>query len=74
MDAIVREALEAAARRDRDALRLKLHPYVRWQSAPGKTLNGRNNVLEMLIESPPPSPPVTYELRDGQIYRWTAPD
>lgn len=72
MDTVVREALEAAARRDWDALGLKLHPYVRWKPASGKLLNGRKTVLAMLVDSPLPSAPSAYELRDGQIYRWTA--
>jgi hypothetical protein len=42
MDSVVRDALEAAARRDWETLGLKLHPYVRWKLASGKTLNGRN--------------------------------
>jgi hypothetical protein len=41
MDTVVHEALEAAARGDWDALRLKLHPYLRWQPPSGKTLTGR---------------------------------
>jgi hypothetical protein len=73
VDAVVREVLEAAASRDWDALRLKLHPYVRWNLGFGRTLRGRNTVLAMLAESPPPKSPAEYELRDGQIYRWTAP-
>lgn len=72
MDPVVREALEAAARRDWNTLRLKLHPYVRWRSAADTTLSGRNTVLTMLVESPPPRAPAAYELREGQIYRWTA--
>jgi hypothetical protein len=74
VDTVVREALEAASRGDWDALRLKLHPYVRWKPASGKMLNGRKTVLAMLVQTPPPSAPSAYELRDGQIYRWTAPD
>jgi hypothetical protein len=73
MDSVVRDALEVAARRDWETLRLKLHPYVRWKLASGNTLNGRKAVLAMLAESPPPRQPAAYELRDDQIYRWTAP-
>ncbi len=72
MDPVVCGALEAAARRDWDTLRLKFQPYVRWKLASGKTLRGRNAVLAMLAESPPPTEPAEYELRDGQIYRCTA--
>jgi hypothetical protein len=73
MESVVRDTLDAAAGRDRETLRLNLHPYVRWKLASGETLNGRNTVLEMLAESPPPGEPVTYEVRDGQICGWTAP-
>jgi hypothetical protein len=74
MDSVVSDVVAAAARQDWDTLRLKLHPYVRWKLASGKTLNGRNAVLAMLAKSPPPRQPAAYELRDGQIYRWTASD
>jgi hypothetical protein len=70
MDPVVRDVLEAAARRDWDTLRLKLHPYIRWKLNSGKTLSGRNAVLAMLAETPPPTEPAAYEVRDGQIYRW----
>jgi hypothetical protein len=74
VDRVVREALEAAATRDWDTLRMKLHPYVRWKPARGKALRGRNNVMAMLAGSPPPRAPAEYEVREGQIYRWTAPE
>ncbi len=74
MDSVVGDVLEAATKRDWDTLRLKLHPYVRWKPASGETLNGRNAVLAMLAESAPLTQPAAYELRDGQIYRWTAPE
>jgi hypothetical protein len=71
MDNAVRGALEAAGDGDRDALRLKLHPYVRWELPSGQVVRGRRAVLEMLLQGPPPKPPASIELRDGQIYRWT---
>lgn len=63
-------ALDAAAIQDWDGLRLKLHPHLHWTLADGETLRGRNSVLAMLTASPPPVAPLTYALRDGQIYRW----
>jgi hypothetical protein len=75
MDGVVKDVLDAAAERDWERLRLKLHPYIRWKLASGHLLIGRNSVLAMLAKSPPPKEPASYELRDGQIYRWTtAPD
>jgi hypothetical protein len=71
MDPLVRDLIEAAAKQEWEAVRLKLHPYVRWKLASGETLNGRNAVLKMLTQSPTPTQPASYELRDGQIYRWT---
>jgi hypothetical protein len=57
MDPIVREALDAAAHGDWTVLRLKLHPYVHWETADGDTLRGRNRVMAMLHEEPSLRPP-----------------
>ena len=70
MDQIVVEVLDAITRDDRAALIQLLHPYLHWTEA-GHTIRGRNNVFTRLSGGPPPSPPAAYELRDGQIYRWT---
>jgi Domain of unknown function (DUF4440) len=67
---LVDEFFAALDRGDRSAVRLALHPYVRWTRADGTVLVGRNRVLEM-IASDRPSRPASVELRDGQIYRWT---
>jgi hypothetical protein len=65
------EALrDAAGRGDADALRLLLHPYLHWTCEDGRVLRGRRNVLAMLEQAGPPSPPSDVELRDGQVYRW----
>jgi hypothetical protein len=71
VDAIGQDLLDAVERGDWTTVKSLLHPYLHWKE-PGVTLRGRTNVLGRLAESPPPSPPSTVDLRDGQIYRWTA--
>ncbi|NMO56346.1 nuclear transport factor 2 family protein [Actinoplanes sp. TBRC 11911] len=71
MDRIVAEVIDAAARDDRAALIALLHPYLHWTEA-GRTLRGRNNVFARLEAGPPLTAPASYELRDGQVYRWNA--
>jgi len=71
VDRIVREVLSAAERHDLPALKGLLHPYLHW-SEPRIELRGRVKVLARLAAAPPPGPPTMYELRDGQIYRWTS--
>lgn len=61
--------LDALARSDRVALRPLLHPYLHW-TEDGRTIRGRTRVLDHLTEHPVAGPPESYELRDGQIYRW----
>jgi hypothetical protein len=76
VEAIVQDVLDAVERGDWTTVEALLHPYLHWQE-PDLTIRGRTKVLVRLAESPPPSPPSTVELRDGQIYRWTstsAPD
>ena len=70
MDRIVREVLSAVERRDQPALKALLHPYLH-RSEPRIELRGRVKVLARLAAAPPPKPPASYELRDGQIYRWS---
>ena len=67
MDEIIEAVLDAAARDDRAALVQLLHPYLHW-TAGGRTVRGRNNVFAHLRDL---RTPASYELRDGQIYRWT---
>jgi hypothetical protein len=71
MEEIVTEVLDAVERGDWATVKALLHPYLHWRE-PGVALRGRTKVLVRLAESPPPSPPSTVELRDGQIYRWTS--
>jgi hypothetical protein len=68
------EAVYAAlSARDREGLRLLLHPYLHWTGADGVTVRGRTKVLALIEEQDdPPEPPAAVELRDGQIYRWQA--
>jgi hypothetical protein len=69
VDRIVREVLSAVERHDQVALKALLHPYLHW-SEPRIEIRGRVKVLARLVASPGPAPPASYELRDGQIYRW----
>jgi SnoaL-like protein len=71
VDPIVHDVLDAVERGDWATVKALLHPYLHWRE-PGVALRGRTKVLARLAESPPPSPPSTVELRDGQIYRWTS--
>ena len=65
-DPVVEAALDAIAARDWPRLRLLLHPYLHWTGG----IRGRTNVLAHLAAHPDVDPPTSYELRDGQIYRW----
>jgi hypothetical protein len=67
---VVVDALEAIRRCDWDALRPLLHPYLHW-SVGGVRIRGRVKVLDHLAVAGLPAQPGSYELRDGQIYRWT---
>jgi hypothetical protein len=71
VDPIVRQVLAAAERHDQMALKALLHPYLHW-SEPRIELRGRVKVLARLAAAPAPKPPASVELRDGQIYRWSA--
>jgi hypothetical protein len=70
VDPVVDDALAAIRRRDWDALRPLLHPYLHWTGADGRTVRGRVRVLALLADHPPTGRPVRHELRDGQVYRW----
>ena len=73
MDDVVQRAHEAMLNRDWDGLRYLLHPYLHWTQGDGRTLRGRTKIMELLAEREPPAEPVSYEMRDGQIYRWQEP-
>ena len=68
---IVQDVLDAAERQDWPQVKALLHPYLHWKE-PGAAIRGRGKVLARLAAGPPPQPPTSYELRDGQIYRWTS--
>jgi hypothetical protein len=70
MDEVARRAHKAMLDQNWDDLRLLLHPYLHWTQRDGRTLRGRTKIIEMLAEREPPAEPISYELRDGQIYRW----
>jgi hypothetical protein len=76
VDLIAQDVLDAVERGDWTTVKALLHPYLHWRE-PGVAIRGRTKVLVRLAESPPPSPPSSVEMRDGQISRWTstaAPD
>ena len=62
-------AWDALDRQDWARLATLLHPYLHWQDRKVE-LRGRLNVLAHLRSVPPPRPPRSVEIRDGQIYRW----
>jgi hypothetical protein len=70
VDQVVRDAVAAIELRKWELLRPLLHPYLHWSEG-GVTIRGRTKVLAHLETTPAPGPPHSYELRDGQIYRWT---
>jgi hypothetical protein len=70
VDQVVRDAVAAVESRDWDGLEFLLHPYLHW-TEDGVTTRGRVKVLAHLASVPPVGAPDEYELRDGQIYRWT---
>ena len=70
MEGRIEEAWEALGLRDWESLRLMLHPYVRWTDG-GTSIRGRTKVMAHLRVHPVDRPPSSWELRDGQIYRWT---
>jgi hypothetical protein len=70
-DGPVAEILTAIERRGWDRLRPLLHPYVHWNTADGDVIRGRKRVMAHLASEPGSAAPSSYELRDGQVYRWT---
>ncbi len=69
MERLVEEALAAIGHRDWASLRRLLHPYVRWQDG-GTSIRGRTKVMAHLQVHPEARPPSSWEVRDGQAYRW----
>lgn len=70
-DELVRQVLHGVDAKDWDLVKAALHPYLHWSDSAG-TLRGRTHVLAHLRMASSPEPPSSYELRDGQIYRWRA--
>ena len=72
MHPMISDALGAAAARNWERMKLLLHRYVHWSESDGVKLHGRVNVLRWLAsQQTTVSPPQRFELRQGQIYRWT---
>jgi hypothetical protein len=71
MDPVVQAAVDAIERRDWDDLKPLLHPYLHWTEGDTK-LRGRTKVLAHLEGGSTVAAPMTFQLRDGQIYRWTS--
>ncbi len=46
-----------------------VHPYVHWTEN-GHTTRGRTRVMALLSQHHTAAPATSYELRDGQVYRW----
>lgn len=55
-----------------EAEKFLLHPYLHWAEGPLR-LRGRVTVLAHLAGRSSLARPESYELRDGQIYRWVGP-
>ena len=70
--AVIGEAVRAIERRDWDALKPLLHPYLHWTTGNGRKIRGRTQVMTHLRLTDQISRPHRHELRDGQIYRWLA--
>ena len=71
MDQIVADVIGAVERQDWQQVKALLHPYLHW-SERHVAMRGRSKVLARLAAGPTPTEPASYELRDGQIYRWAS--
>ena len=72
MEPVIQTALEAISEGDWDEVKLSLHPYLHWTDSEGETHRGRTQVMEWLRTNRTVSPPASFDLRDGQIYRWSS--
>ena len=63
----------SAAIEARDWARVEqlLHPDVHWRDS-GGVVRGRRSVLTHLAGSDSIAPAASWEVRDGQVYRWNA--
>ncbi len=66
----VSDVLATIERRDWPLLERLLDPEVHWTTAIEEDLHGPAEVIALLTNDPPPSPPAFHELRDGLIVRW----
>ncbi|WP_460729345.1 nuclear transport factor 2 family protein [Nocardia heshunensis] len=48
-----------------------VHPYVHW-TEDGVTTRGRVQVMTLLSHHHATKPATSFELRDGQVYRWNS--
>lgn len=71
VDPTVSAVLSAVASDDWTAFAKLVHPYVHW-TEDGITTRGRTRVMALLSGHDGVKPASAYELRDGQIYRWTS--
>jgi hypothetical protein len=71
VDQIVEDVIAAVERQDWLRVRALLHPYLHWTD-PQAAIRGRSKVMARLAAGATFTAPVSYELRDGQIYRWTS--
>jgi hypothetical protein len=70
MDQVVLDVLAAIEGADWERVMPLLHPCLHWTGPDGRTVHGWITVLGRLARRPPAGPPVRYEVRDGQFYRW----
>jgi hypothetical protein len=73
VDLIVQKAIDALARRDWRLLKTLLHPYLQWTDSARHRRRGRAKIMTWLEMRSSSGPPISYEVRDRQIYRWTDP-
>jgi hypothetical protein len=66
----VSDVLTTIERRDWPRLERLLDPEVHWTTAIEEDLHGPAEVIALLADDPPPSPPAFHEVRDGLIVRW----
>lgn len=66
----VSDVLSTIERRDWGRLERLLDPDVHWTTAIEEHLHGRDEVIAVLANDPPPAPPAFHEVREGLIVRW----
>ena len=71
MDQIVEDVIAAVRGQDWPRVKALLHPHLLWTD-PQAAIRGRSKVMARLAAGATFTAPVSYEVRDGQIYRWTS--